>query len=177
MTLSFIIRFHLLGNLFNHRRIDSPAHPDFFRTDGLSDEHVHAVQGLGAVATGGLQNLRVFRVIDDIDDSRKGGDDTFRCRAAVDVREHADWRAVDQDVAALRIFKVLIIDGIGTDGLREGVEFCLRVRMAGYDGNRLGSAVGQILDDGPGTAAGTEDDAVLLWMPIPACSRERPKPL
>lgn len=34
--------------------------------------------------------------------------------------------------------------------------------MTGYDGNRLGSAVGQILDDGPGSATRTEDDAVLL---------------
>lgn len=43
LTLSFIIRFHLLGNLFNHRRIEGSAHPDFFRADGLGDEHVHAV--------------------------------------------------------------------------------------------------------------------------------------
>ena len=61
------------------------------------------------------------------------------------------------------MFKVLIVDSIGTDGLGEGVEFRLRVRMAGYDGNRLGTAVGQVLDDGSGTAAGTEDDAVLLF--------------
>ena len=94
------------------------------------------------MAAGSLEKLRILRIVDDVDDSREGRDDPFRYGTAVDVGEHADRRAVDQDVAALGMFEILVIHRIGTNSLDKGVKFCLGMRMTGYDGNRLGTAIG-----------------------------------
>ena len=77
------------------------------------------------MTAGCLQKLCIFRVINDIDDSRESGDEPFRYGTAIDIGEHADRRTVDQDVTALGVFQILVIDGIGANPLNKGVKFCI----------------------------------------------------
>ena len=117
---------------------------------------------------GSLQNAGVFRIVNDVDDGRKAGNGLFRYGTAVDIGKHADRRAVYQDIAPAGSFKGRVINRFDTDPFRKFIEFRLRVRVSGYDDDRFGLMVKEVLDDGPGPAAGAEDDAVLIFYRMPA---------